>query len=96
MFLGLDLGTSNVKVLVVEQDGSIVAQGSASMARHTTPDGGVEQDVDQIWDVTCRAIGQAAFPLAGAGRMERSRISPALLRQRRHQVLSRQACQRAR
>lgn len=59
MFLGLDLGTTNVKVLVVDHDGSIVAEGSAPVTRTTTPDGGVEQDIDQIWDATCEAIRQA-------------------------------------
>ncbi len=59
MFLGLDLGTSNVKVLVVEPDGSVAAEGSAPVTRSTTPEGGVEQDIDQIWDATCQAIQQA-------------------------------------
>jgi len=59
MFLGLDLGTTNVKVLVVDRDGSIAAEGSAPVKRTTTPDGGVEQDIDQIWDATCEAIRQA-------------------------------------
>ena len=59
MFLGLDLGTTNVKVLVVDHDGSIAAEGSAPVARTTTPDGGVEQDINQIWGATCAAIRQA-------------------------------------
>ena len=59
MFLGLDLGTSNVKVLIVAPDGSVAAEGSAPLARSTTPGGGVEQDIDQIWDATCQAVAQA-------------------------------------
>ncbi len=59
MFLGVDLGTTNVKVLVVDRDGRIVAEGSAGVERLYTPDGGVEQDVEQIWTATCTAIRQA-------------------------------------
>ncbi len=59
MFLGLDLGTTNVKALAVDARGTVVAQGSAPVTRTTTPDGGVEQDIDQIWDATCEAICEA-------------------------------------
>ncbi|NLE38411.1 MAG: FGGY-family carbohydrate kinase [Pirellulaceae bacterium] len=58
MFLGLDLGTSNVKALAVDATGQIVAQGSAPVERFETPDGGIEQDIEQIWDATRRAIRQ--------------------------------------
>lgn len=56
MFLGLDLGTTNVKALAVDRSGTIVAQGSAPVDRTTAPTGGVEQDIDQIWAATCQAI----------------------------------------
>ncbi len=65
MFLGLDLGTTNVKALVVDIRGTIVAQGSAPVLRTTTPDAGVEQDIDQIWDATCQAIGEAVGKVSG-------------------------------
>ncbi len=64
LFLGLDLGTTNVKALVVDSGGAIVAQGAAPVTRTTTPDGGVEQDIDQIWDATCRAIREAVACVA--------------------------------
>ncbi len=60
LFLGLDLGTTNVKALVVDTTGNVVAQGSSPVTRTTTPDGGVEQNIDQIWEATCEAIRQAA------------------------------------
>jgi len=60
MFLGLDLGTTNVKVLVVDAAGRVAADGSTAVDRFCTPDGGVEQDVDQIWQATCAAVRQAA------------------------------------
>ena len=52
MFLGVDLGTTNVKALVVDADGRVVSQGSAGIERYCTPDGGVEQDVEEIWNAT--------------------------------------------
>jgi xylulokinase len=60
MYLGLDLGTTNVKTLVVDEAGRVVGQGSALVARSCTADGSVEQDIEQIWSATCRAIGQVA------------------------------------
>ena len=66
MFLGLDLGTTNTKALVVDPAGSIVAEGSAPVARVSTPEGGVEQDIDQIWEATCQALREAVSQLPGA------------------------------
>jgi sugar (pentulose or hexulose) kinase len=59
MFLGLDLGTTNVKALVVDPAGRVVAEGSAPVGRACTPDGGVEQDIATIWDAACAAIRAA-------------------------------------
>jgi len=59
MFLGLDLGTTNVKAVVVDRDGRVIAEGSAGVERFYTPDDGVEQDVEQIWDATRIATRQA-------------------------------------
>lgn len=64
MFLGIDLGTTNVKAVVVRRDGQVVARGSAPVDRRNTPDGGVEQDIEQIWGAACQAIRLAA---QGAG-----------------------------
>lgn len=59
MFLGVDLGTTNVKALVVDAEGRVVAEGSASVQRYCTPDGGVEQDIEEIWEATCASIREA-------------------------------------
>lgn len=56
MLLGLDLGTTNIKALVVREDGSIASQGSAPVQFIHTPDGGVEQDIEEIWRSTQGAI----------------------------------------
>lgn len=58
-YLGLDLGTSNIKVLLTDSAGDVVSEGSAAVERYDTPDGGVEQDIDQIWQAVCDAIKQA-------------------------------------
>ncbi len=39
MYLGLDLGTTNVKAIVVDDDGRTVASGAAAVDRFYTPDG---------------------------------------------------------
>lgn len=59
MFVGLDLGTTNIKALVVDARGEVVAEGSAPVRRFCTPDGGVEQDIDEIWQSSCRALREA-------------------------------------
>jgi xylulokinase len=69
MYLGIDLGTTNVKAVVVEDNGKIRATGTSAVARSSTPDGGVEQDIEQIWEAAGLAIRQAVASLdAGAVR----------------------------
>lgn len=65
MYLGFDLGTTNVKALVTDASGRIVGAGSAPVERSLTADGGVEQDIEQIWGATGVAIVQT---LAGCDR----------------------------
>jgi len=66
MFLGLDLGTTNVKAVVVDDGGRVVAAGSAPLERYHAPDGGVEQDIEEIWLAACRAIRQAVGQVKAA------------------------------
>ena len=63
MFLGLDLGTSNVKVLIAASDGGILSRGSSTVERWSVGDDGVEQDIEQIWDAARRAICGAIAPV---------------------------------
>ncbi len=60
MYLGLDLGTTNVKAVVADRSGRIVSDGSCPIARQNLPGGGVEQDIEEIWSATLAALGQAA------------------------------------
>lgn len=59
MYLGLDLGTTHAKAVVVDRRRRVVGSGSMVVDRLQTPDCGVEQDIEQIWDATCAAIRQA-------------------------------------
>ncbi|MFW6189331.1 MAG: xylulokinase [Planctomycetota bacterium] len=56
MFLGIDLGTTNVKVLLVDRDGRIAARGSAPVELFHVGEAGVEQDLDGIWRSALSAV----------------------------------------
>lgn len=58
MFLGLDLGTTNVKAILVEKDGGIVGRGSAPIQLFHVEDGGVEQNIEDIFAAVLTAIAQ--------------------------------------
>jgi sugar (pentulose or hexulose) kinase len=59
MLLGLDLGTSNVKALVASPSGQVLGQGSCPVRLFHVGQGGVEQDLEEIWAATLSAIQQA-------------------------------------
>ena len=82
MYLGVDLGTTNVKAVVVDDGGRIVAVGAAPVDRFCTPDGGVEQDIEQIWEATRSAIRQAVDGTGAGEHSGRRRVEPG----RRHAV----------
>ena len=58
--LGIDLGTTSVKVLLVDSGGRVVGRASAGYPLHTPRPGWVEQDPDDWWQATCSALRQAA------------------------------------
>lgn len=59
LILGLDLGTTNIKALLVTPGGRIVGEGSAPVDVVHGPGGLVEQDLNQIWRATIAAIRRA-------------------------------------
>lgn len=70
--LGIDIGTSAVKVAVVGLDGTLLAEASKSYPTSTPRPGWVEQSPQDWWAATCDAVRQAtaARPeaeLAGVG-----------------------------
>jgi xylulokinase len=58
VFLGVDLGTTNVKAVAVDSHGRMAAEGAAAVLRFSSPNGGMEQDIEQIWDAARTAIQQ--------------------------------------
>jgi xylulokinase len=64
--LAIDLGTSGVKVAVVDEDGTVVAAAHAPLTTHFTDDGGAEQDPEQWWT----AIGECSRRLDGRSTVE--------------------------
>ncbi|MCD4824332.1 MAG: hypothetical protein K8S55_06975 [Phycisphaerae bacterium] len=59
MYLGIDLGTTNIKAVVTDGDGRVVAGGSSPVDIFHMADGGVEQDIEQIWAAVLSAIKAA-------------------------------------
>jgi xylulokinase len=58
-FIGIDLGTSAVKVAVVDESGQLRGMGSAGYpTRHPRP-GHAEQNPDDWWEATVAAVRQA-------------------------------------
>src|SRR3989454_5752525 len=59
MFLGIDLGTSSLKALVLDVDGSIVGTGSASYPLTTPQPRWAESDPQAWWQATGTAVREA-------------------------------------
>ena len=56
LFLGLDVGTSGVKAILVAQDGEVVASALAPLSMSTPRPGWAEQDPDAWWHATVASI----------------------------------------
>jgi xylulokinase len=61
MFLGIDIGTSGVKAVVLDEDGSVVGQGTAALTVQRPHPLWSEQDPDAWWRATTAAV-QAIDP----------------------------------
>lgn len=59
ILLGIDLGTSAVKVLAVTPHGDVVGRGSAGYDIHWVREGWAEQDPAVWWEATVRAVREA-------------------------------------
>jgi xylulokinase len=57
LFLGLDLGTSAVKAVAVDERQTVVAESGAPLALRTPRPGWSEQDPEDWWRATCAAAG---------------------------------------
>jgi xylulokinase len=56
IFLGLDLGTTNIKAMAVNESGEILGRGAESVRLVHGPKGAVEQVFGEIWTATGQAI----------------------------------------
>jgi xylulokinase len=69
-WLGLDIGTSSTKALLVDDHGAVVGRGDARYATALGADGGVEQDPGDYLEAARRAIadcGASQRSIAGIG-----------------------------
>lgn len=70
-YLGIDLGTSAVKVLVIDDDGAPLARISRPYATHAPRPGWAEQSPADWWQAVCEAareaVSTAAVPIASVG-----------------------------
>ena len=64
MFLGIDLGTSSAKALLLDVDGSVVGTGISSYAIHHPHPGWAESNPEDWWDAVTMAVQEA---VAGRG-----------------------------
>ena len=67
MLLGLDLGTTNVKALVTDFAGRHLSEGACAVRLFQMGSGGVEQDIEEIWNATRTAVREAVRSVDGSG-----------------------------
>ncbi len=58
--LGIDLGTSSVKAILVSQKGKIVSISSQEYPTYSPHPGWAEQDPEEWWESTIKAVGKVA------------------------------------
>lgn len=64
--IGIDIGTSAVKVAAVGMDGALLSEASRPYATATPHPGWVEQSPDDWWSATCQALRQLTDATADA------------------------------
>jgi len=73
--LGIDLGTTAVKVAVLDGEGNVVGFGSAPTRLITAPGGLIEQDVEEMWQSVAQALRQALGDVPTGGRVRAIGVS---------------------
>ena len=66
MFLGLDVGTSGVKAVLVAADGDVIATATTALALSTPRPGWAEQDPDAWWEASVASIQEVRRRRPGA------------------------------
>jgi xylulokinase len=59
-YLGIDIGTTNIKAQIVEADGNVLSSASIAVGIRYGADGAAEQDLEEIWAGTTTAVRRAA------------------------------------
>ena len=82
--LGIDIGTTNSKAILFDEDGVAVASGSGGYETHYPGPNMAEQDGDDWWSAVCSSIQQitSAFDISSHGKLAGISISsqaPSLL-----------------
>lgn len=80
LFLGLDVGTSGVKAILVGEDGSVLASATTPLAMRTPRPGWAEQDPEDWWrasvaslrDVIAQRPGERVLGIGISGQMHSS------------------------
>jgi xylulokinase len=67
MLLGLDIGTSSVKAILVDPQGVVRGVGSAAVPMHTPRPGWTEQEPGDWWDAAVSAVRGVLAMAPGAG-----------------------------
>lgn len=68
MYIGLDIGTSSVKALLVSGQGEVLASASQPYPIHATS--GFELQPLEVWNAVCSVLSEVAshrFPIRGIG-----------------------------
>ena len=65
LLLGIDLGTSSVKVLLINEDGQVLGHGNGEYTINTPHPGWAEQDPQTWWEASVKAVRQALAGVAG-------------------------------
>ncbi len=65
LLLGVDVGTSGVKALLVDRGGTVVASGHAELDLHTPRPLWSEQDPEDWWQAACRSVREALDQVDG-------------------------------
>lgn len=65
VYLGIDLGTSAVKILAMSSNGNVLAKESAEYPVHSSQPGWSEQSPNDWWNATCSAVRRVIADLPG-------------------------------
>lgn len=57
--LGIDEGTTGIKVMIFDQTVNIISQAYSEFTQHFPQSGWVEHDANEIWEVTLKMVAEA-------------------------------------